>query len=69
MDTETAELVSHILNSAWMVRHYARNSDLRQQAILRLGLTIRYAFSQSQNFEPLLTAIVDGLHPVDRRPF
>ncbi len=76
MDTRpTAVHVAAILNSAWMVRHYARGGRLaiqrtqRAQAIQRLGLTVREAFSTSDDFEPLLAAIVDGLRPRDDPPF
>lgn len=58
-----------ILNASWMVRHYWRNRVKRAQAIQRLGLEVREAFSSSEDFEPLLTAILEGLKPKDDQPF
>lgn len=71
----TEHHVAAILNAAWMVRHYARgartriNQAERAQAIHELGLLVRDAFDTSNNFEALLTAIVDGLRPKDEQPF
>lgn len=64
-------LVASILNAGWMVRHYARGTRSleRKQAIQRMGLTIREAFNRSEDFEPLLIAVVDGLRPKDDPPF
>lgn len=68
-------LVADILNAAWMVRHYQRGGRSgigrlhREQAILKLGLTIRQAFNDSEDFEALLTAVVDGLRPLNEQPF
>ena len=67
--------VAAILNASYMVRHYARGgrSSLqrtqRSQAIQRLGLTVRDAFNESDDYEPLLAAVVDGLRPKDDPPF
>lgn len=69
MDQDTAELVSLILNASWMVRHYSRSTAMRSQAILKLGHTLRYALAKSEDFEPLIAAILDGLRPAERRPF
>jgi hypothetical protein len=77
MAPDTATLIAAILNSAWMVRHYARGARqhsskmalLRQQAILHLGLTVRDAFNKSNDFEPLLQAVVDGLVPLENTRF
>ena len=72
---DTSQLVATILNEAWLVRHYARggrsglNRLQRTQAILKLGLTVREAFDRSNDFEPLLAALVDGLRPLDSQPF
>jgi hypothetical protein len=73
---QSAQHVAAILNAAWMVRHYARGGRSsfqrpeRAQAIQRLGLTVREAFNRSEDFEPLLVAIVDGLRPfVEAAPF
>jgi hypothetical protein len=65
--------VAAILNAAYMVRYYARGGRTsiqrteRAAAIQAMGLTVRAAFNESENFEPLLTAIIDGLTP-DNRP-
>ena len=78
MAPDTSHLVASILNSAWMVRHYARGGRMsptssaalqRRQAIQKLGLTVREAFTMSEDFEPLLAAICDGLRPRDEQPF
>lgn len=58
-----------------MVRHYARGGrtefqrDQRAAAIRALGLTCRRAFNTTEDFEPLLAAICDGLRPRDEQPF
>ncbi len=74
MGSDTAELVSAILNAAWMVRHYGgcrtrTERLLRQQAVLKLGLVAREALNRSDDFEPLLAALVDGLRPRSQPPF
>jgi len=62
-------LVAAIFNAAYMVRHYARGGltcfqrEERAAAIRRMGLAVREAFNRSENFEPLLSAIVEGLTP------
>lgn len=72
---DTGVLVADILNAAWMVRHYQRGGRSaigqlkREQAILKLGLTVREAFEQSEDFEALLAAVVEGLRPRDAQPF
>ncbi len=70
VEPETEQLVSAILNSAWLVRHYARLPSIsyRQQAILKLGLTVREAFNSSKDYEALLNALLDGLAPKDTPP-
>lgn len=73
--SRTESHVSAILNAAWMVRHYARGGRStilkleRDGAILALGLIVRDAFSSSDDFEPLLGAVVDGLRPKEDTPF
>lgn len=75
MAPDTGRLVAAILNSAWMVRHYergARTSILQKQrraAIRKMGLTVRDCFDRSEDFEPLLVAILDGLNPKDEHRF
>lgn len=71
--------VAAIYNAAWMVRHYARGGRAtdqtshlalkRRAAIYDLGLVVRSAFNQSEDFEPLLAAVADGLRPKDDPPF
>lgn len=77
MAPDSTVMVAAILNAAWLVRHYARGGRLkniptaqkRAQAIRQLGLTVRESFSRSEDFETLLTAVVDGLRPKDDQPF
>ncbi len=69
-----AALVAAILNDWWMVRHYAPARTpamrrMRQQAILKLGLTVRNAFNSSDEFEMLLAAVLDGGRPREDHPF
>jgi hypothetical protein len=74
MAPDTGQLVAAILNSAWMVRHYERGGRStilgrqRQRAIRTMGITVRDAFSHSEDFEPLLLAVLDGLAPKDEHP-
>ena len=76
MAPDTAELVAAILNDGYMVRHYWRGGriggrpmELRRQAILKLGLTIRMAFGISEDFEALIAAVADAVRPRDEQPF
>jgi hypothetical protein len=74
VDRDNGRYVAAILNDAWMVRNYGleRNESQRlrrAQAILKLGLTVREAFSSTDDFEPLLAAICDGLRPRESKPF
>lgn len=71
---EGPDLEASIRNATWMVRHYARAGNSlqraqRAQAIQMLGLAVRDAFNKSQDFEALLTALVDGLRQKDDPPF
>lgn len=61
----TEALAASIRNAAWQVRHYRRalNRRERAHAIVILGATVRDAFNRTENFEPLLVAVVDGLRP------
>lgn len=67
--------VAHILNAAWMVRHYARGGRSclqrpeRTEAIRVLGVIVRDAFVRCNDYEALLAAVVDGLRPRDDPPF
>lgn len=70
------QLAAGIRNAAWMVRHYRRGARSsigraqRAQAVHLLGLAVREAFARSDDFEPLLVAIVDGLRPLpEAEPF
>ena len=71
----TAHYVASIYNAAWLVRNYARGGRTtigrkqRKAAIHKLGLAVRYAFKHSEDFEPLLVAVFDGLSPKDAPPF
>lgn len=70
---DAARHAAAIRNACWMVRHYARPlarvREQRAQAIWRLGLTVREAFNSTEEFEPLLCALVEGLRPHDPPPF
>lgn len=72
MDTaSTPARIAAILNAAYLVRMYCRPIQRHQRAgaIRSLGLECRDAFNASEDFEPLLAAICDGLRPRDERPF
>lgn len=74
MAPETHQLEAAILNAWWMVRNYADQRTesrrlRRAQALQLLGLTVRHAFTVSDDFEPLLAAILNGGKPKDERPF
>lgn len=78
MRQDTAQLIAAIYNAAYMVRHYARggrvsraswSAQKRSEAIRKLGLVCRDALNQSDDFEALLTAILDGLSPKEAPPF
>ena len=79
MAPDTAQaLADQIRNAGWMVRHATRSARLRwstcprrKAAIDELGLIVRRAFAMSNDFEVLLTAILDALRPTDddRAPF
>jgi hypothetical protein len=71
--------VAAIYSAGWWLRHYRRGrrmqrtsaqARLREQAIQRLGLTVREAFNASDDFEPLLVAVFNSLNPAgDDPPF
>ena len=71
----TAHYVASIYNAAWLVRNYARGGRTtigrkqRKAAIRTLGLAVRDAFSKSEDFEPLLVAVFDGLSAQTPPPF
>jgi hypothetical protein len=68
MAPDSGELAARILNDWYMVRYY-RPGVRREQAILKLGLTIREAFSSSNDFKSLIAAVLDGGHPHEEQPF
>jgi hypothetical protein len=67
----TPARVAAILNAAYLVRMYCRpfQQRARAQALRNLGLECREAFNASEDFEPLLVALVDGLAPREERRF
>ena len=78
MGPDSGELVARILNAAYMVRYRARGGRVsetsplyrkRMEAIHELGLVVRHAFNVSEDFEPLLAAVCDGLRPHIEQPF
>ena len=73
----TLRHLESIRHSAWMVRHYCRGGRqhqtsrmalLRKQAIQKLGLIVRRAFNECNDFEPLLAELVGSLCPRDYEP-
>ena len=63
-----------IRNAGWMVLHYqlqrtSHDRLCRAQAIQKMGLAVRDAFNNSDDFEPLLGAVLDALRPRDERSF
>lgn len=75
MAPDTADLVSAILNDWYTVRHYYRGArsgigrERRRQAIQKLGLTVREAFNKSDDFEALLSAVIEGAKAKDEPAF
>lgn len=72
--SKTSAHVAAILNAWWMVRYYepGRTPTQRRQlaqAILRLGLTVREAFNNSDDFKALLSAVADGATRQGEPPF
>lgn len=71
----TSRDVSAILNACYLVRYYERGGRSsigrlqRQQAIQALGLQLREILNRSDDFEPILAALADGLRPRDIQPF
>lgn len=65
----TERFVAAIYNKGWMVRYRNRgirlesHREARADAIRELGLVVREAFQQCDDFETMLTAIVDCLSP------
>lgn len=60
---------SDIRQAGWMVRHYWRNQFLQDQAILKLGLLVRQALAESDDFKGILVAVADALRPHQQREF
>jgi hypothetical protein len=64
MDREPTTLhVAAIYNAGWQVRELGRphQRDKKAQAVARLGLIVRAAFNESEDFAPLLEAVRDAL--------
>jgi len=66
---DTGMYVSLILNDLWMVRHYRRNRVRRAQAVRKLGEDLREALNNTDDFESILRAFAEGVHPKDDSPF
>lgn len=60
---DTASAVAAIRDAAKLVRLYRRQPAKRAAALALLGRTVRNAFNATEDFEPLLIAICDGLRP------
>lgn len=67
--SSTEDFAAAIYNAAWKVRYRNRGIRLeshrqaRAEAIRQMGLVVREAFRKSEDFEALLTAVVDSLSP------
>lgn len=75
MAPDTGHHVTAIYNACYLVRHYARGGrstlqrEQRTEAIRRLALALREALEKSNDPEPILAAVVDGLRPRNEPPF
>lgn len=71
---DAERLAAEIRNLAWFVRYYRRGrtsaifAPERRAAILALGRAVAMAFRTCDEYEVLLTAILDGLAPQDPDP-
>ena len=75
LPTEVTDCAA-IRNACYHVRYYRRGArtcigrEKRQQAIRDLGLILREIFNRTEDFEPRLAALVDGLsHKSEEQPF
>lgn len=68
LPTEVTDCAA-IRNACYHVRYYRRGArtcigrEKRQQAIRDLGLILREILNRTDDFEPRLAALVDGLRP------
>ena len=79
MGPDTGDLLALINNDTWMIRHYERGGRTqvgrlkREQAILKLWLTLGHAFDvcpkAPKDIEAVLGTLLDGLRPRNERPF
>ncbi|MDE3038936.1 MAG: hypothetical protein KGJ21_10880 [Pseudomonadota bacterium] len=55
--------IAELYNGAWWLRNYSRPAKKAERALAvrALGLAARRAFNESEDFEPLLRALADGL--------
>ena len=70
---EVDDLVQLLRNDCYMVRQYGgqRNETQRlrrRQAIRKLVATLQYAFKETEDYEAIIAAFLDGLRPLDRPP-
>lgn len=73
MAPDTGHSVAAIYNAGRVLREYARGgrlpsigmARLRAAAIRDLGLAVRAAFNESEDFEPLVIAFFDALNHRD----
>lgn len=65
MSPDSGMWVSQILNDCYLVRHYWRNQVRREQALQRLGLTLREALNNCDDHPRIIRALSEGLHPRD----
>ena len=75
MAPDRGSKLAAITNACYFVRHYARGGrseiqrPLRAQAIQHLALVLREALSTTDDPEPYLAALLDGLRPRNDPPF
>ena len=79
MGTDTRALVAQIYNDFRVVREYERGGRTsigrlkREQAILKLWLTLGHAFDvcpkAPKDIEAVLSTLLDGLRPRNGQPF
>lgn len=66
---ESERYAAVIRNAGYFVRHYRRNKLRQDQAILMLGLAVREAFNNCNDFRTLLEAFADSVRPQEHQPF
>lgn len=62
--------IAELYHGAWWIRNYGRPGKKVERAvsIRALGLAARQAFNETEDFEPLLRALADGLAGIWQAP-